>query len=679
MKRVAIITYSEEDAILYSHQLSTLFSGLIWVESLSTRAHRNKQWPAADLYLIGNTALSPDDLAENHCSANAEQVFIHSTFTKKAIAKIRAVPEGTKALFVSCNATLCDEAITRIRELGISHIELTPYYPGVPYMGDLEYAITPGESRYMPEVIRHMVDVGSRYLDADTVMEVAIRLNLDQTVSQDRLNKYFSQLADNTYNYNMLVARSVRSENRMEILLDILSDGIVGIDETGTVFAYNRAAERMLGIAKSQVMGKNSQKLLGMIPFHEASKTADEPILVRFRNTLLNMLIEPIVYNGKHMGRFAHIQRFSEEESKQNLLRGQLAGNNSQAKYTFEDIIHESASITHACEIAKKMARTDSSILITGESGTGKELLAHAIHNASPRSGKPFIAINCAALPDTLLESELFGYEEGSFTGAKKGGKPGLFEFAHTGSIFLDEVEGMSPSLQVKLLRVLQEKEIMHIGGNSVIHIDVRIIATTNIPLQELVAEGKFRSDLYYRLCTLPITLPPLRDRVEDIPVFVKHFRRSMGATFLFTENAIERLRRYPWPGNVRELRNCVEYCSYLEKDHIAVEDLPPAISAFTAAEQAMPTAAAGPAADTLSLFVLRRLRDAEAHNARLGRDKLLKLLAENGTPLSQPAFRKLMGELQEQGLIVIAVGRGGTAITDLGRTYLEHLSETVN
>ena len=227
-------------------------------------------------------------------------------------------------------------------------------------------------------------------------------------------------------------------------------------------------------------------------------------------------------------------------------------------------------------ERARCFARTDETILITGESGTGKEVMAGSIHNASRRGSKPFLSINSAAIPATLMESELFGYEEGAFTGAKKGGRLGLLEISHQGTLFLDEVEGMSPALQVKLLRVLQEREIMRVGGTSIIPIDVRIVAATNESLERKVAEGTFRRDLYYRLSTLPIVIPPLSERGDDLFLILEQFQKELGGSFRLTPQVRGFLKSYSWPGNIRELRNVVEYFLYTGHDPITMEDLPP-------------------------------------------------------------------------------------------------------
>lgn len=232
-----------------------------------------------------------------------------------------------------------------------------------------------------------------------------------------------------------------------------------------------------------------------------------------------------------------------------------------EAKYTFEDIIGESEQMLVALEQAKLGAKTPATILLRGESGTGKELFAHAIHNESDRKYNRFVRVNCAALSETLLESELFGYEEGAFSGARRGGKKGLFEEANQGSIFLDEIGEMTPSTQAKLLRVMQEKEIVRVGGTKAIPVDVRVITATNVNIEKAMAEGKFREDLYYRMNRYPISIPPLRQRLEDIESLSKRLIQKINLDYGrnvsgLTDRALHRLRSYSWPGNVRELEN---------------------------------------------------------------------------------------------------------------------------
>ena len=250
------------------------------------------------------------------------------------------------------------------------------------------------------------------------------------------------------------------------------------------------------------------------------------------------------------------------------------------AKYSFNDIIGGSAAIRSTVDRIRKFSQVDSNVLLTGETGTGKEILAQSCHNSSGRSKGPFVAVNCAALPENLLESELFGYVEGAFTGAIRGGKAGLFEMAHQGTIFLDEVSEIPLRLQGRLLRVLQEREIMRVGDDRVIPVDVRVISATNRDLKKLTATNEFRRDLLYRLDVLHVQVPPLRERREDIPLLLRHFfllySRKFRKTIEKVSPAAESLlREYEWPGNIRELRNACEQLTVLsEKNTIEAEDV---------------------------------------------------------------------------------------------------------
>jgi transcriptional regulator with PAS, ATPase and Fis domain len=233
------------------------------------------------------------------------------------------------------------------------------------------------------------------------------------------------------------------------------------------------------------------------------------------------------------------------------------------SKYKFSDFIGNSKIIKGIIKQAKIYAETDSTVLISGETGTGKEIIAHSIHSNSSRANQPFIAVNCAALPESLLESEMFGYEEGAFTGARRGGKAGIFELAHNGTIFLDEISEMPMHLQVRLLRVIQEREFMRIGGDNIIPVDVRIIAATNRNLKNRIQNNKFRNDLFYRLNLLNLEIPPLRHRLEDILPLTKYFVNKIQKHYncsvtSFDKTQLNMMRNYLWPGNVRELENFI-------------------------------------------------------------------------------------------------------------------------
>ena len=268
----------------------------------------------------------------------------------------------------------------------------------------------------------------------------------------------------------------------------------------------------------------------------------------------------PIVINGEILGVVATFKEAARIQNIDRKLKEKLYIKGFVTKYTIDHIKGESLIMKQLINRTRKYATTDATILIQGETGTGKEIFAQSMHNLSDRKEKPFVAINCSALPESLLESELFGYEEGAFTGAKKGGKIGLFEMASGGTIFLDEIADIPLSLQVRLLRVLEEKEVMRIGGDRIVSVDVRIISSTYKDLREEVNLGKFRADLYFRLAVLKLDIPPLRKRPEDIPFIVQEILYKYGrGTKRISDKMVDRMKGYNWPGNIRELDSLIK------------------------------------------------------------------------------------------------------------------------
>jgi transcriptional regulator of aroF, aroG, tyrA and aromatic amino acid transport len=358
---------------------------------------------------------------------------------------------------------------------------------------------------------------------------------------------------------------SEERERRLRAVLDAVSEGILAVDESGIVTTINPIACEILQTSEAEALGRPVGEILSPeVPMLRTLKTGAgytnrEIILRRDRGRSHYLTTGRAILDedGRTIGAVAAIKNMAD-------VRDLAYSLTAPATITFRDIIGGSPILTNAINLARTVARGGSTILIRGESGTGKELFARAIHSESPRHGKPFVPINCAALPDALLESELFGYEEGAFTGAKRGGKQGLFEFAQDGTVFLDEIGELPAHLQAKLLRVLQENRVRRVGGNEEMPINVRVIAATSRDLEQLVATGDFRADLYYRLNVIPLYLPPLRERPSDIAVLARHFidqlNPRLGTSISgLGHEAIDRLLAHPWPGNVRELANVIE------------------------------------------------------------------------------------------------------------------------
>lgn len=356
-------------------------------------------------------------------------------------------------------------------------------------------------------------------------------------------------------------------------ILRHLHEGVIAVDMQGRIQSVNPAMERLLGLEAGAALGKPVQELapgLGLERTLQGGISELERIQRIGNRTVVTHCI-PIRTHGAQTGAVLTCQDSSAIQRVDRSLRAQHRPRKFVAKYELDQIVGVSAALLQAKRLAAQYARTDATVLITGESGTGKELLAQGIHNASPRRHHPFVPINCAAFPEALLESELFGYEEGAFTGSRRGGKIGLIESAHTGTLFLDEVGEMPLTLQAKLLRVLQEREVLRLGANDPTPVDVRVVAATNRDLGAAVAAGRFRSDLYYRLNILHLHLPPLRERPEDVPVLAAYLLEQALARLRTPQPALDLLQallphftRYPWPGNVREMENVIERLAVL-------------------------------------------------------------------------------------------------------------------
>jgi transcriptional regulator with PAS, ATPase and Fis domain len=379
-----------------------------------------------------------------------------------------------------------------------------------------------------------------------------------------------------------------------EAVLNNIHNGVVITDPEGKVIFFSKTYGNFLRIDPKEVIGKHCTEVIENSRMHLVAKTGIPEIDLPHRIMGQDMVVQriPIEMDGELVAVYGQVmfkdvrdvhtlsRKLNLLESKVEFYEKELESLRS-SKYTINNIVGKSEKIVELKNLALKAARTNAPVLLTGESGTGKELFAHAIHHASDRRPYPFIRLNCAAIPKDLLEAELFGYEPGAFTGAGSKGKPGKFELAHRGSIFLDEISDLPLEMQPKLLRVLEEKEMERLGGTRLTKCDFRLIAATNENLDKWVEAGKFRKDLYYRLNVIPIQIPPLRERKEDIPMISEHLiqiiNKDLGTHVTkISPEVINIFQQYDWPGNVRELGNILERILYItDGDTIQFRHLP--------------------------------------------------------------------------------------------------------
>lgn len=685
-KKIAVITFLHKGALLHKAQIESQFGDAVEVSVFAFDNNPVDQKIDADLAVI---SIYPVYVAvEPYLDAHTQVVIVSTTITCAQFERIMAVPAGERALIVNYSREMTMESLALFKQLGINHIDMLPYYPGMKTVPEVSVAITPGELHHVPKEIPQVIDIGSRVLSGTTLVEIAIKLGMGHLIQTEGFARHLEGLKSYSVGMQEVMGRAYALEGELQSLLDIMDDGIVAVNLQGIVHALNKRAEEIFSVSRAEALEKPAGDRFKEIPFVSVLSEGlpQKNRLIRIRDQNVRMTVVPVMVAGYVGGALAMLREFSREEKVQHELRAQLLNRGYRARYTFEDIVGETVEMKELKEIAARMARSDGSVLISGESGTGKELFAQAIHNASVRRDYQFVAVNCAALPETLLESELFGYEEGAFTGARKGGKPGLFELAHQGTLFLDEIGEMALHLQSRLLRVLQEREVTRLGGDRVIKVDIRIVTATNADLIKAVHEGRFRKDLYYRLSVLPLRTVPLRDRTADIPMLVRFMQKDLESSFHLSEDAWHLLTGYPWEGNVRELRNAVEFMAYLAKPMIQAKDLK---NLGIGAGASRSEIGADPRYETLRQTfrgeekalsaILQVLMGAYHENRRVGRRSLATGAPGRAVNLTEGQCRRILSLMEEQDLIRQMNGRGGTRLTELGYNWACYLQNREN
>jgi transcriptional regulator with PAS, ATPase and Fis domain len=444
---------------------------------------------------------------------------------------------------------------------------------------------------------------------------------------------YLHQSGDSAIQAAMDEALRIRSAlkqereltRRLRTVIDFVQDGIIAVDGKGAVILFNAVARYLLGITQESTPNR---AVLSMLPFTiQPGRTALDKTF-KIDGRLLSGSVIPVSLEDDSFGSVIIIRDIRKMQDWEQKLRMSLTEKGFVARHTFQAIVHESSEMAHCIAIAEKFSRYDASVLIEGESGAGKELFAQSMHNAGLRRTGPFVAVNCAALPKSLIESELFGYAEGAFTGSRKGGKAGYFELAHRGTLFLDEIGELPLEMQARLLRVIQEKEVMRIGDTKILPVDVRLICAANKNLVEMAHHALFRKDLLFRINTLSLYIPPLAKRREDIPVLGDYFLKALCKTYNksiagFSPNAAAWLRNYRYEGNVRELRNMIERAVILcEGTMIGLPDLQGGLHWEPPVESA-PERGSQPEKNTLEV---------------LEKNHILKVFADNGRCMTKTA-----------------------------------------
>ncbi len=660
MKKVSIVYYNRNDWLIIEHirkNLESVFVDQVHFENVFLEEMGEDEQLESDLFLVLYDdyihSLSP------HIQNLNRVVTITRGINRKHIDELKNIKTATDILVVNdANLSTLQTAYI-LQGLGMDHITFVPYNRLLDkdHLYDhMKIAITTNAVTYVPRYISKIISIGYREVGYGTLAKIMhkLKINNDQ-VFRNILKKMHDIIEAGTDIKTDDIINSYLKSEMLDKAIANSSDGVLLTDNGYNLVYYNKSADMIFQIEDHQET-YNLRDLMDEKTYHALSSRMKTKYL-KIRDE--DYLIEKSTLKVMEMN-IGYYMLFRKEKAIRDLeinLKGILMEKGQVAKYSFEDILYRSASMEACIRLAKKSSLTDHTILIEGESGTGKELIAQSIHKYSFRKEAPFVAINCAALPETLLESELFGYEEGAFTGAKKSGKLGLFEQADKGTIFLDEIGDISPNLQRQLLRVLQERQIMRIGSDRLIDIDVRIIVATNKILLDEVHKGHFRSDLYYRLNVIPIVIPPLRERKEDIQIILKDRLGEQYHNLSAKEK--ENILAYDWPGNIRELESAASYYKTLHHlpDYVRSQKHSPAILEHN-----------------LHDLVLEIVGENTEPYSGIGRNTILKALKEKGVSIGDARLREILQELKAKEFVDIQRGRGGTRATPDGIHYLTKL-----
>ena len=651
MKKILIVTYGETTSDTLYNQLFGLIGKYVEIDKCTVSNFKDMDY--YDL-IIASSKLTYQQLIKRF-KIRCDFLITDRVINHKNLGEIIKIEEGRDVLFVNDSKLSAYEAIEQLKELGINHINFIPYYPGCDYdeYRCLDIAITPGEGELVPSYIKEVVEIGSRIISIRSIHEIVNTLNLELSFKEELTVKYIKDIVSITKSIEKSRQLLKESEMSLKMIINNVDLGLLSAKENGDILWVNSKFENMIGKKAKYLIGKN---VLSLLRIKKNIEFLREPSLIDIEG--IKYLVSNSHMEERDIKRFLlmfeDIRMVKNKDLKLNLLDKEEL---NKYLYDFSDYMTIDEKNLKMLEKAKMFAKTESNILIQGENGTGKEILAQAIHRNSFRKGKPFIPINITAISENLLESELFGYEPGSFTGADKNGKIGIFEKAKGGTVFIDEIGDAPKYIQTILLRVIQEKRIRRIGSAHEIPIDVRILAATNKNLVKSMSTGEFREDLFFRLNVLPITTIPLRKRKEDIIFVLKKFLDSIleedCLESVLSLEVIDLLVAHPWKGNVRELQNLSEYILviYCGKK-IQIEDLPEYIQNSVVRKKII----------DYNQFLIIKALNTEGYVGR-------RLISEI-TGITEGKIRGIMDKCKEEGYIEIVKNKGA-CITLKGKDIL--------
>lgn len=665
MKReLVLLAGTLETKQALENQLRSIFGNVVKITSYATEEYL----PSA---LSGKLVVYSSYLIEEEVSeiikSNCTVIIANRTINYENIDQLLAIPPKTEILYVNDFFETANDSIRTLNALGLNHVTYIPYHRENPIPPHIRVAITSGEMELIPNHIEQKIDIGVRLIDIYTIFKIVEHFQLPYSISMEFADRFTKKIIDLTKKLSNASRKAMTLNRYLKRVVDGVNDGILAVGHDGKLTVFNEVLERLTGISSNFAIGKPLNKVFTDISLLRFLTQKEEEKKEYFTIKQTAYMVHRF-YMKTENTIVATFKNVDETIDMEKARRVDLQRKGYVSKYTFDHILGKSKVIKETKEVASRLAKTEAPILIVGENGTGKELFAHSIHQSSSRVNSPFVAINCSALSEDLLESELFGYEEGSFTGAKKGGKKGVFEQADGGTIFLDEIGDISVKLQARLLRVLQEMEVRKIGGGKNIPINVRVVAATNKDLPQMIEEGTFREDLYHRIKVLYLRIPPLRERKEDIPFFIEAFLEQFSTSQHCLEHRLFSLfERHKWKGNVRELKNVLQYMVAVADGKTLNEKHLP--NDFIIEEKNVDQASKIALNPDLHI-VLRGIYELYQGNLGISRIKLLEWSQQNSLSLTEQQLRTKMKKLADLGYIEMRRGRAGTDITQKTLLY---------
>lgn len=663
---VITLSWSTKNGI-YTY-LKSILQPYLQVDAVLINQLGSVEWDKYGLFIVPSA--STLELAQPFLLPSIKSIICTRILNHAYLGRIFSIPPGSKVYLVNDTEISTLNVIDQLKEMGFTQYTYIPFYPGcIVQDKSVQFAITAGEPQLVPKEIPTVIDIGNRIVDISTIQEIAVHFNLPISLSNEITKNYIIYMVQIMKLSNYQLSNSLSTQKLTSDIVNCLDTGICVYDDSNIIKIFNNQFVKLFCLTKKYLIDTNLEVLLKnhSLPAHLLSSYNTTLYIQNIKGQTIQVKTREIPSNSGqpfYMMILNDVKKIPEEE--QAITQQAIPKIESASSYSFEDYITNDTATLKMLENAKKIAFSNYNVVIHGENGTGKEILARAIHNCSPRKGYPFITVTDTTLVSNFFETELLGYEEGAFPGAREGGKPGLLELANNGTLFIDGIEHIPYQYQPILLNAIKTGKIRRIGGITNIPVNIRIIASTTQDLYKLVAEGKFMNELFYSINIMSLYTIPLRNRHDDIPLafhyYLKNLLKSSEFTLqsICTDSLCDFLKSYSWPCNTREVMNLCHYLTCIRgKGKLTISDLPRYIidnSTFML--------------DNISILEKEVLKLIDA-NPKIGRSKLCKMMKSNGIAITEGQMRSVLQDLAKRKAVIINRTRGGCEITEYGELML--------